>query len=638
MFAELGLFALILAFLLALCQGASLALPLRARLLPLLQRLAWVGMGLLVLSFACLARSFLDVDFSVLYVARHANELMPWYYRLSAVWGAHEGSMLLWLLMLAVWGGAFASAARAVPPAIKSRALGVLGIVNSGFMLFVLATSSPFVRSLPFAPARTGALEPLLQDPGLALHPPMLYLGYVGFAVPFALAVGALIAGGADARLGRWMRPWVNAPFAFLTLGIAVGAWWAYAELGWGGWWFWDPVENASLLPWITAAALLHSLAATEKRGLFLRWSLLLAILTFALSLLGAFLVRSGVLTSVHSFASDPGRGLFLLLLLFAYAGGAMLVYALRLDAAAGRRRDFAPLSRDGALLFNNLLLASLAATVLVGTLYPLAVDLLGGASLSVGAPYFNLFLVLFGTPMILVMALVPMLRWRRAHFAQLWPRARWPLAALALGGLVPLAAGQGWRWQAALGTALALCLALPLAVGLWRRLRHGGRISASWGGMALGHLGVAVLALAIGWNSAYETHNDVRMAKGDSHLMHGYELRMLGYGRVAGPNYDADEAHLQLLRNGRTVAHLRPQKRHYPVAGRTTTEAAMANLWWADIYAVLGERLSAPEQDEAWSLRLHINPMVSWLWAGAALIAAGALAALAGRRGGRAP
>ena len=632
MFAELGLFALILAFLLALAQGAMLALPVHGWVLPLQQRLALTGCGLVAVAFGCLALAFLQTDFSVLYVARHANELMPWYYRLSAVWGAHEGSMLMWLLMLAVWGGCFAVGARALDGTVKSRALGVLGVVNGGFMLFVLATSSPFARSLPFAPAQAGALEPLLQDPGLALHPPMLYLGYVGFAVPFAMAVGALIAGRATTRLAAQMRPWVNAPFAFLTLGIAVGSWWAYAELGWGGWWFWDPVENASLLPWITAAALLHSLAATARRGLFLRWSLLLAIITFSLSLLGAFLVRSGVLTSVHSFAADPGRGLFLLLLLLLYGGGGMLIYALRLDAAAVRRGGFAPLSRDGALLFNNLLLSSLAATVLVGTLYPLAVEL-AGASLSVGAPYFNLFLVLLGVPMVLAMALVPMLRWRRADVRRLVLAARWPLAALALGALVPLAAAPGWRWQAALGTALAFCLALPLAADLGRRLRRGGGLGAARGGMALGHLGVAVLACAIGWNSGYAQYQDVRLAAGGSHRMRGYEFVMVGYGRVAGPNYNADEARIQLYRRGRQLGELRPQKRHYPLAGRTTTEAAIVNLLWADVYAVLGERLSAADEAPSWSLRLHVNPMIGWLWAGAALVAAGALLALAGRR-----
>ena len=627
MIPELGHFALIIALLLAAAQavfglagGARGAADWMAA-----ARSAAVGqLAFVAAAFGALLWSFAQNDFSVLNVASNSNSRLPLHYRLTASWGSHEGSLLLWSLMLAAWTAAVALRSRRLPESMRARVLGVMGLVSLGFLLFMLATSNPFQRLLPAA-AEGRDLNPLLQDPGMVIHPPMLYMGYVGFSVAFAFAVAALLEGRLDAAWARWSRPWTTAAWMFLTLGVMLGSWWAYNELGWGGWWFWDPVENASFMPWLVGTALIHSLAATEKRGVFKSWTVLLAIAAFSLSLLGTFLVRSGVLTSVHAFATDPARGVFVLVFLCLVVGGSLALYAWRaprIGAGAG----FRLLSRESMLLANNVALAAAAGTVLLGTLYPLAIDALGLGKLSVGPPYFNSVFVPLMAPAVFLIGVGPLVRWREASFAELARRLRYAFATgAALALVLPLFAG-GWKPLVSLGLLLSLWIACTIVVALWKRPLRQPR---SYYGMHFAHLGVAVFVAGVTVLVAYEIDTDVKLGKGQSATLAGYSFRFDGVQEAQGPNYSAQIGQVSVTREGRKVALLHPEKRRYHAAGQTMTEAAVDAGWARDLYVSLGDPLG----DGAWTLRLHFKPFIRWIWAGWLLMALGGVLAITDRR-----
>nr|WP_221301366.1 heme lyase CcmF/NrfE family subunit [Pseudoxanthomonas broegbernensis] len=632
---ELGQVLLALALLVSLLQSV---LPLagaqrgNAAWMAVARPAAYAQLLLLAGAFAILTWAFVVQDFSVKYVAENSNTLLPAMYRYSAVWGAHEGSLLLWALVLALWTAAVAGLSRALPAPVVARVLGVMGVVAAGFIAFLIFTSNPFARLLP-APLEGRDLNPLLQDPGLIFHPPMLYFGYVGFAVPFAFAIAALLDGHVDARWLRWTRPWTNVAWAFLTLGIALGSWWAYYELGWGGWWFWDPVENASFMPWLAGAALIHSQAVTEKRGSFAGWTLLLAIAAFSLSLLGTFLVRSGVLTSVHAFAADPSRGLFILVFLGVVVGASLLLYALRagrLQAGAG----FQPASRETLLLLNNLLLASACAMVLLGTLYPLLADALDMGKISVGPPYFGLLFFVLMVPLVALVPFGPLVRWQRDQaskaMAVLLP---WLGVALALGVLAWFLAPQG-AWKTALGVAGAAWVGLGTLRFVWGRLRSSGRLTAEMWGMALAHLGIAVFLVGALLVEAQNVQREVALKPGQSLQVGRYEFLFQGVDERPGPNYLSDRGHVQVLRGGRELVLLHPEKRAYASGGQVMTEAGIRAGPAGDVYVALGESLG----DGAWAVRVHIKPFVRWIWAGALLMALGGLVAAADRRFRRLP
>ncbi len=637
MIPELGHFALGLALALALAMsGFGLVGAHRgeARLMGLVPPLA-LGVTLAVVaSFLCLVASFVVNDTTVSAVVANSHSAKPMLYKISGTWGNHEGSMLLWVLILALCCGAVAGFGRTLPSALQSRVLAVLGLVAVGFLAFILATSDPFSRVWP-PPMDGNGLNPILQDPGLAFHPPLLYLGYVGFAVTFAFAVAALIEGRVDAAWGRWVRPWALAAWSFLTLGIGLGSWWAYYELGWGGYWFWDPVENASLLPWLAGCALLHSAIVVEKREALKTWTVFLALLAFALSLLGTFLVRSGVLNSVHAFASDPARGVFILGLLMLYVGGGFALFAWRAQAMAPTG-VFAPVSREGALVLNNLLLCSVAAVVLVGTLYPMFADLVLGQKISVGPPFFNTATLPLAVPLIGAMAVGPFLPWKRAR---LWPALQklWWVALVALAAALLCLALEGVRVGPALGFFAAAWLILGAKadfaqrIGLFSRPRAAfGRAlalpRAAWGGaMAHGGLGVTILGLA-GMGLAVD-----RLAllhPGESVDLAGYEYRLDGVVDAQGANFAARRATVEVTRHGRAVVTLHPEKRSFPLARMTTSEAAIHTTWLEDLYVVLGE-----EREGGVVLRIHDNPLAPWIWLGAGIMALGGGLSLSDRR-----
>ena len=635
MIPELGHFALILALCLAVVQAA---LPTVGQFMGVrnaataTRRAAWGQFFFLIVSFACLTHAFIVHDFSVAYAAQNSNSQLPLLYRISGVWGAHEGSLLLWVLMLSGWGAAVAALSRNIPEDTAARVVGVLGFIGVGFLLFTLLTSNPFERLLPAAPEGRD-LNPLLQDPGLAIHPPMLYMGYVGFAVAFAFAVVALWQGRLDAAWARWTRPWTNCAWAFLTCGIALGSWWAYYELGWGGWWFWDPVENASFMPWLSGTALIHSLAATEKRGLFKAWTALLAALTFSLCLLGAFLVRSGVLTSVHAFATDPERGVFILALLGITAGGTMALFAWRapLLRSAGA---FGAVSRESGILLNNLFFTAATATVLIGTLYPLALDAAGWGKISVGPPYFNSVFVPLAAPAAALAGLGALARWKRDEAGRLSRILRWPFFASAVLGLAaPFSLTGEFRWGVAAGTGLACWTGFSTLRAAAGRLGFlgGGRDSGtrSFWGMTLAHLGVAVFVAGVSLTHALSAEKDIRMEPGDREEMGAYAFEFRGAQRAAGPNYAAERGEFVIEKNGEELGILRPEKRFYPTSEQAMTEAAIDAGIFRDVYVSLGEPLG----DGAWSARLQVKPFVRWIWAGAALMALGALLAASDRR-----
>ena len=637
MIPEIGQIALIMALSIALIQAVvplagtgygvqrwiALAVP------AALAQLLFVG-----ISYACLTWAFISHDFSVLYVVKNSNSELPLIYRISGVWGSHEGSLLLWALVLALWTGAVAIFTPNVPRAMRARVLAVLGLVSCGFLLFIIMTSNPFDRLFPAA-SQGSDLNPLLQDVGLAIHPPMLYLGYVGFSVAFAFAIAALMSGQVDSAWARWARPWTNIAWLFLTLGIALGSWWAYYELGWGGWWFWDPVENASFMPWLVGTALMHSLAITEKRGTFKAWTALLAIFAFALSLLGTFLVRSGVLTSVHAFASDPERGVFILGFLVLVVGGSLTLYAWRaplLKSAA--KTDL--LSRDGALLLNNVFLAVATSAILLGTLYPIAIDAMGG-KISVGPPYFNLMFLTLTAPLGVLMGIGMMIRWKSDSLARLWSKLKIPaLVVVVLALLISLTLPQ-WIWTAWLGIAMALWIVLTAAMAIYERFHNRGLLStlrstpAGFYGMLLGHIGIAVFIVGVTLTSLYNQEKDLRMAPGDIYTVAGYEFTFHGVRDYNIDNYVATRGGFSVTSDeGDFKVDMFPEKRIYRVQTMPMTEAAIDAGLTRDLFIALGEPL---DDKGAWAVRIYYKPFIRWIWLGAIIMALGGLFAASDRR-----
>jgi cytochrome c-type biogenesis protein CcmF len=641
MIPEIGHFALILALLMAMTQ-ATVPIIGAARGRP-----SWMATGrragqaqfvFITIAFGCLAYSFLTNDFSVLNVAANSYSRLPVHYRLAATWGSHEGSLLLWTLMLGFWTIGVTLFTRHLPEQMVARVLGVMGAISTGFLLFMLLTSNPFFRLSP-VPADGLDLNPLLQDLAMILHPPLLYMGYVGFSVVFAFAISALIAGRLDAAWAHWSRPWTTLAWMFLTCGIALGSFWAYYELGWGGWWFWDPVENASFMPWLAGTALIHSLAVTEKRGAFKSWTVLLAIATFSLSLMGAFLVRSGVLTSVHAFATDPKRGVFLLAFLAIVVGGALLLYAWRAkDATPGGSFDI--ISRESLLLSNNVLLAAAASSVMLGTLYPLFIDVLGKGKLSVGPPYFNTVFVALMTPAMFLIGVGPIARWKKASLPELAIRLRWAFVSSAITGLViPLLAGEWKPWVSA-GLALALWIVATAAISLRDRFKTttggwSGTLAKlqsqprSYYGMQVAHIGVAVLIVGITVVTGYEAEKDVLLDTGDVVDVAGYEFKFIGVTGVPGANYMAARAEIEVLKEGRTIRRMYPEKRVYNASQNALTEAAIDAAVFRHLYVSLGQPLGR----ETWSVRVQYKPFVGWIWAGAVLMAIGGGLAVSDRR-----
>ena len=620
MIPELGQLALCLALAVALVQGIF---PLMNPTLSGLARSAAQAHALLVaFAFGCLAWSFVNNDFSVSYVAMHSNSALPAHYRFAGVWGGHEGSFLLWCLILGVWMVAVSLFSAHLPDEMVARVLGIMGLLGAGFIAFMLFTSNPFERLLPAAPDGRD-LNPLLQDPGMVLHPPMLYMGYVGFSVAFCFAVAALLSGRLDAAWARWSRPWTTVAWCFLTLGIALGSAWAYYELGWGGWWFWDPVENASFMPWLVGTALIHSLAVTEKRGAFRSWTVLLAIVAFALSLLGTFLVRSGVLTSVHAFAVDPKRGIFILGLFAVFIGGALLLYAWR-TSRIGLGGSFEPVSRESFLLGNNVLLAAAAGTVFLGTLYPLVIDALGAGKISVGPQYFEAVFAPIMAPALFLMGVGPLARWKRASLPELALLLRWALAiSLAVGMLLPIALGE-WRPLVGFGLALAIWIVLSAALTLkrWKQTR-------SHYGMVVAHIGVAVFVVGVTLVKGYESHEDVRLKPGESAALAGYAFRLDDVTTERGPNYVAARGHVRVTRDGKAVTMLYPERRIYTVQEQVMTEAAIDPGLTRDLYVSLGD----PLEGGAWLIKLQHKPFVDWIWGGCLIMAIGGLLAASDRR-----
>jgi cytochrome c-type biogenesis protein CcmF len=639
MIPELGHFALILALSIALALGVvpMLGAALNNRSMMALARpCARAQFLFVVLAYAALTQAFVGNDFSVLYVAQHSNSSLPLVYRVTAVWGGHEGSILLWVLILAGWTLAVSVFSKQLDEPTVARILGVMGIISTGFLLFTLLTSNPFARLLPAAPDGQD-LTPLLQDPGMVIHPPMLYMGYVGFVVAFAFAISALLAGRLDAAWARWSRPWTTVAWCFLTCGIALGSFWAYYVLGWGGWWFWDPVENASLMPWFAGTALMHSLSVTEKRGGFKMWTALLAITTFSLSLLGTFIVRSGVLTSVHAFASDPTRGVFILAFLAFVIGGSLALFAWRAPKV-GVGGGFEPVSRESMLLANNVLLLVACAAVMLGTLYPLVIDALGFGKLSVGPPYFNAVFVPLMAPALFLMGVGPMTRWRKAGAIDLAKRLRWAAAvSLAAALLAPLLLGH-WTPMIGFGLLLAAWIASTAVLNLYTRLRDhpapgwAQRLRAqpgSYYGMLLAHFGVAVFVVGVTIVGGYAVEKDVRMEPGDTVEVGGYVFRLERMSERSGPNYTAIRATLSVTDNGRPLTELNPERRVYNVTRTPLTETAIDRGFTRDLYVALGEPISAT----AWGMRVYYKPMVGWIWGGCLLMALGGLLAVLDRR-----
>ena len=636
MIPEIGHFSLILALFVALAMGVISVVggqQGRAEWMAFARPGAQALCLLTAFSFACLTYAFYTNDFSVSYVAQHSNSKLPGMYRISGVWGGHEGSLLLWLMMLTTWMLAVSLFSRQLPDAMVARVLGILGLVAVGFLLFMLVTSNPFNRLLDI-PEDGKDLNPLLQDPGLVFHPPMLYMGYVGMAVPFAFSIAALLNGRLDAAWARWSRPWATAAWIFLTLGIALGSWWAYYELGWGGWWFWDPVENASFLPWLVCTALIHSLAVTEKRGLFRNWTIVLAITAFSLSLLGTFLVRSGVLTSVHAFATDPRRGVFILIFLSVVVGGSLTLFAMRASTVRSVG-NFSLVSRETFLLVNNVLLATATAAVLLGTLYPLFIDALNMGKLSVGPPYFNAVFAPIMVPVLFFMVIGSVARWKndsvQALVKKLTPVA---IAAIVLGCLAPFAAGA-WSALVALGLTLSFWIILSSVVQIYRQVKDTVQwrsTPVSFWGMHIAHVGIAVCVIGITMVKGYETEKDVRMAVGDTTSVGGYTFKLTGIRQLTGPNYHADVGDVELQKGDRLMRTLHPEKRTYFSSTMPMTEAAIDSSPTRDVYVSLGERLEEGP-NAAWAVRVYHKPFITWIWGGCLLMSLGGAMAAFDRR-----
>ena len=639
MIPELGHVALIIAFVLAIGLAVVPMWGAMRRDVATMNMAPSLAVGVTVfvaVAFALLAVSFLQDDFSVAVVAANSNSLLPPIFKFSALWGNHEGSLLLWVLILSVWMTAVAAFSRGLPLVMVARVLSVMGMVAAGFLAFSLLTSNPFERLLPNTPLDGNDLNPLLQDPGLIIHPPLLYMGYVGLSVPFAFAIAALMGGRLDASWARWSRPWTNVAWGFLSLGIMLGSWWAYYELGWGGWWFWDPVENASFMPWLMGTALVHSLAVTEKRGVFRSWTVLLAIFAFSLSLLGTFLVRSGVLTSVHAFAADPERGLFILIFLALVVGGSLLLYALRAPSVASRV-SYAGVSRESLLMINNLVFTVSTIVVLLGTLFPLIMDAFSLGKYSVGPPYFNAVFVPLMALVMPFMAVGPLSRWREDTTRRWLHELLVPgLGVLVVAIVLAFLGSDGFNLWIALAVLLAGWVALGVFKDLWRRIANGEdgglklrRLTPSFLGMALAHLGFAAVVLGAVVVSQENQERDLRMAVGDTETLGAYRFELMSLGQQPGPNYLADQAVFEVRRDQELIAVLVPEKRRYFASGQVMTEAAIDASLWRDLYIALGE----PIGEQAWAVRLQYKPMVRWLWLGALMIGLGALVTAFDRR-----
>ncbi|EIL87968.1 C-type cytochrome biogenesis membrane protein [Rhodanobacter fulvus Jip2] len=636
MMPELGQFSLILALLLAAVQGV---VPIvgawrGSPSLMAVARPAAAGQAVFVAAaFFILTYGFLTFDFSITYVADNSNLALPWYYRVAAVWGAHEGSLLLWILILNLWTVALAIFSRQLPPAFAARVLGVLGLVAVGFLAFIVFTSNPFARLLPM-PGNGADLNPVLQDPGMTLHPPVLYMGYVGFSVAFAFSIAALLGGELEQAWVRWARPWTNAAWGFLTGGIVAGSWWAYAELGWGGWWFWDPVENASFMPWLIGVALIHAQAITEKRGSFRAWTILLSIFAFSLSLLGTFLVRSGVLTSVHAFASDPRRGVFILIFLGIVVGGSLLLYAVRSPKMIGQGKPFAVVSRETAILVANLMFASAAGMVLLGTLFPLLSDALQLGKVSVGAPYFGFLFPLLMLPVVLLLPFGPHLHWGRGDkgaLARVAGRAAIGAVSCALVMWV-LVDGQ---LKAIAGVAAAVWIGTGTVLFALKRCRavpRGSHYPAEMAGMLLAHLGVGVFLIGVLLSEPLGITRDVRMAPGETQTIGSYTFRFDGVHGVDGPNWHAEQGAVTILEGSDVVTVMHPQKRVY-ARGQVQTESAINAGWRGDLYVALGEPMPGGDVAGAWTLRLYQKPFIRWIWFGGLFMMLGGFVAAADRR-----
>jgi cytochrome c-type biogenesis protein CcmF len=638
MIPELGQFALILALGIACIQAF---LPLvgathgNSTWMSLARPTAQGQFVFLAISFSCLVYSFVSNDFSVAYVAQNSNSALPLGYRISAVWGAHEGSLLLWALILSIWMLAVSIFSRSLPEIFVARVLSVMGFVSIGFLLFLILTSNPFIRLWP-APVNGADLNPLLQDVGLIVHPPMLYMGYVGFSVAFGFAIAALLEGHLDAAWARWARPWTTAAWIFLTIGISLGSWWAYYELGWGGWWFWDPVENASFMPWLVGTALIHSLAATEKRGVFKHWTILLAICAFSLSLLGTFLVRSGVLTSVHAFATDPARGVFILIYLAVVIGGSLTLYAWRAPGNLGGG-NFKPLSRETLILINNILLFVAMATILLGTLYPLLIDALGLGKLSVGPPYFNTVFIPLMVLVALFQVIGALVHWKQDKTIRIVQHLRFAaIGSIVIGIVFIIMLGDFSALKAAIGIIMAAWIILG-AVGIiykqvskkqnrWSSL---GKLSRSFYGMSLAHIGLGVTIIGVTISSIYSTETHEKMFPGDSVELGSYTFQFVNVKSHDGPNYQAYVGEIHISKNGKQIAELFPEKRTYHVRNMPMTEAGIDPGITRDLYVSMGEPLS----DGAWSMRFYYKPFIRWIWLGTILMALGGLLVITDRR-----
>jgi cytochrome c-type biogenesis protein CcmF len=648
MIPELGHIALIIAFILF---GLLSVVPIygtytKSTLLMASSRsLATGGFVFVFMSFLCLTWAFVQDDFTVKYVANHSNSLLPEYYKVSAVWGGHEGSLLLWALILAGWAFAVSLFSRRLPLDMVALVLAVMGMVGVGFVSFMLFTSNPFDRLLPLSPTDGADLNPLLQDVGLIFHPPLLYMGYVGLSVAFAFAIAALISGRLDSAWARWSRPWTTVAWAFLTAGIALGSWWAYYELGWGGWWFWDPVENASLMPWLVSTALIHSLAVTEKRGVFKSWTILLAIFAFSLSLLGTFLVRSGVLNSVHAFASDPERGFFILLFLLAVVGGSLTLYAFRAPVVKSVT-IFQWLSRETFLLVNNIFLVVIMFTVLLGTLYPLFADALGLGKLSVGPPYFNFFFIPFMGILCLFMAVGPLSLWKKTNINRLWLALKHPLTlslvtAIGFPAIYGGLNGEPYSFAAAITVFVASWIIYVTAFDMVTKARKSdslqqglSKFSRSYYGMVCAHFGIAVMVLGTCLNTIYSDQRDLRMETGERLQLGRYEYHFVDVRTIQGPNYSAERGRIEIFSNGKKVSDLQPEKRRYFSTNDILTEAAIDSNFWGDRYVALGDFLGKTAAGtDAWAIRIHDKPFVNWIWMGAFMMALGGFIAVSDKR-----
>ena len=606
----------------------------------------WIGFArpaalalapLVGIAYACLTISFIQNDFSVAYVANHSNTHLPLIYRISGVWGGHEGSLLLWVFILSLWTGAVSLFSRGIPLALGATALSVLGMITAGFSSFTLFTSNPFERLFPVPPEGMD-LNPLLQDIGMAIHPPILYMGYVGFSVAFAFAIAALITGRFDAAWARWTRPWTNIAWMFLTIGIALGSWWAYYELGWGGWWFWDPVENASFMPWLIGTALIHSLAATEKRGVFKAWTVLLAVMAFSLSLLGTFLVRSGVLISVHSFASDPTRGLFILIFLGIVVGGSLLLYAWRAPGIVSRVR-FGTTSREMAILLNNIIFGILCFAVLLGTLYPLIMDALNLGKISVGSPYFNFVFKIIGFPLALLVGIGALLHWKKDRINRI---SSGILICLILS-LITSAGIPYLMFHPSIGASAGLfagSMIIFLSLkNLIDRTRPGNRIGAIIStpigifGMVIAHLGMGIFVIGVTMTTVYSVERDVRLAPGEQYQIDGYQFVFDGTDIISGPNYQAVQGRFKIFRDDKMITWLFPEKRTYLVQKNPMTEAAIDPGFTRDLYVALGEPLDTADGTQAWAIRIYYKPFIRWIWLGALIMAIGGLSGALDKR-----